>query len=128
MIVLDASVLIGFMFDQDAHHDAAVALLRDAARHPFGVSQITLAESLVSPTRLGRLRAAEQMLRDVGITEVPFPTDAAPRLAQLRVECGLRLPDCCVLLAAESTRGSVATFDARLARAAVSLSLPVIHG
>lgn len=126
MIVLDASVLVGFIFDQDTHHEAAVTLLRNAAHHRFGVSQVTLAQALVAPTRLGRPGAAGQMLRDIEITEVPFPPDAAMRLAQLRVDCGLTLPDCCVLLVAESTAGSVATFDDQLARAATGRGIPVV--
>lgn len=126
MVVLDASVLIGFLYDQDVHHGPALALLRDAAPEPFGASSITLAEVLVTPTRLGRLGAAQQMLRDVGITEVPLPSDAATRLAQLRVECALKLPDCCVLLAAEMTAGSVATFDGRLAREATTRGMTVL--
>lgn len=124
MIVLDASVLIGFIFDQDAHHDAAVGLLRDAASDPFGVSPVTLAEALVAPTRLGRVKAAEQMLQDIGVTEVPLPRDAAVQLAQLRVESGLKMPDCCVLLAAITTNGAVATFDDRLANVATARRIP----
>jgi predicted nucleic acid-binding protein len=39
------------------------------------------------------------------------------RLALLRAETGLKLPDCCVLLAAEQSGAAVATFDDRLAGA-----------
>jgi len=39
-------------------------------------------------------------------------------LAVLRADTNLKLPDCCVLLAAEQTHGAVATFDDRLATAA----------
>jgi predicted nucleic acid-binding protein len=38
VIVLDASVLIAFMFEQDEHHAAAVALLRNIADQPLGAS------------------------------------------------------------------------------------------
>lgn len=126
MIVLDASVLIGFMFEQDGHHGAAVSLLRNAGGAPLGVSQLTLAEVLVVPTRLDRLDAAEQMLTELGVTEVPLPSGAARRLAQLRVEAGLKMPDCCVLLAAQTTSGSLATFDGRLAREAARRGIEVI--
>lgn len=126
MIVLDASVLIGFIFDQDAHHDAAVALLRDAANESFGVSPVTLAEALVAPTRLGRVRAAERMLLEIGVTEIPLPHDAAVQLAELRVESGLKMPDCCVLLAAITSNGTVATFDSRLASGATVRHIPTL--
>ena len=126
MIVLDASVLIGFIFDQDAHHDAAVALLRDAAGDPFGVSPVTLAEALVAPTRLGRVKAAERMLHEIGVTEIALPRDAAVQLAELRVESGLKMPDCCVLLAAITSNGAVATFDGRLANVAIARHIPTL--
>jgi predicted nucleic acid-binding protein len=44
--------------------------------------------------------------------------DAAERLAALRVATELKLPDCCVLLAAEDAQARLLTFDARLAREA----------
>lgn len=126
MIVLDASVLIGFIFDQDAHHAAAVALLRDEAGNAFGVSPVTLAEALVAPTRLGRVAAAERMLVEIGVTEIPLPRDAALQLAELRVESGLKMPDCCVLLAAITSNGAVATFDSRLNSVATSRDIRVL--
>lgn len=126
MIVLDASVLIGFIFDQDPHHAAAVALLREAAGGSFGVSPVTLAEALVAPTRLGRVKAAERMLLEIGVTEIPLPPDAAVQLAELRVESGVKMPDCCVLLAAITSHGAVATFDSRLANAATARHIPTI--
>lgn len=126
MIVLDASVLIGFIFDQDPHHDASVALLRDTAGDPFGVSPVTLAEALVAPTRLGRVKAAERMLDEIGVTEIALPRDAAVQLAELRVQSGLRMPDCCVLLAAITSNGAVATFDGRLANFANARHIPTL--
>lgn len=52
--------------------------------------------------------------------------DASLRLAQLRARTGLRLPDCCVLLAAETSQATVVTLDRRLAAAASSSGLDVI--
>lgn len=126
MIVLDASVLIGFMLEQDEHHAAAVALLRNIAGQPPGASQLTVAEVLGVPARLHRLDAAEQMLAELGVTEVPLPAGAARRLAELRAETGLKLPDCCVLLAAQTAAGSLGTFDERLAREATSRGIEVV--
>lgn len=125
MIVLDASVLIAHLYQQDAHHRAAEDLVRSAREQELGVSPLTLAEILVSPTRAGRLNSTERLLRDLGLTEVPLPQDAARRLARLRVECGLKLPDCCVLLAAEQLSAAVATFDAALMQAAQKREIPV---
>ena len=118
MIVLDASVLIAHLDQSDAHHAAATQRLLDLADQPFGASSITLAEVLVAPTRAGNLSSAQAALRTLDVTELPLPPNAAERLAALRVETMLKLPDCCVLLAAESARGTVLTFDDRLAREA----------
>lgn len=128
MIVLDASVLIAFMFEQDAHHEAALELMTRLAADTFGASPLTLAEVLVVPTRLNRMPAAQQMLSDVGMAEIPFPPDAAAALAQLRADTGLKLPDCCVLLAAHLTAGTVATFDQRLAGVASDRGLVSVTG
>ncbi|WP_367186735.1 PIN domain-containing protein [Sporichthya sp.] len=57
--------------------------------------------------------------------EGAFPPDTAVRLAQLRAETGLRMPDCCVLLSAEATGATVATFDDRLAASAEARNLAV---
>ncbi|HEX7289695.1 MAG TPA: PIN domain-containing protein [Conexibacter sp.] len=125
MIVLDASVLIAHLDPRDALHDAADERLLDAADQPFGASTITLAEALVAPLRTGALRTTEAALKDLEVEELPLPRGAAKQLAALRVETGLKLPDCCVLLAAEETNGGVVTFDERLARAAVERGLAV---
>jgi toxin FitB len=127
MIVLDASVLIAQLNQDDALHAAARQRLRTAAkqRFDFGASTITIAEVLVGPTASGTLRTARTALRALKIDELPLPPQAAERLAALRAETGLKLPDCCVLLAAEETDGGVLTFDERLARAAAERGLAV---
>jgi predicted nucleic acid-binding protein len=57
------------------------------------------------------------------VASVGLTDDSPVRLAMLRADTGLRLPDCCVLLAAQQTGGSVLTFDDRLARVAEGLGL-----
>lgn len=123
VMVLDANVLIGHLDERDAHHDRATEILLDSADRHLGASSITLAEVLVGPARAGRLAAARAALRTLDIVEIPPAGDAAERLALLRVETGMRMPDCCVLLAAEDVRGTVHTFDERLARQASLLGL-----
>jgi predicted nucleic acid-binding protein len=118
VIVLDASVLIAHLDADDTHHERARERLLDAADQQFAASPITLAEVLVGPTRAGRLPEARAALGTLGVTELPLPANAAERLAQLRVETQLKLPDCCVLLAAHEAACPVLTFDERLAREA----------
>ena len=125
MIVLDASVLIGHLDGNDSHHRRARELLEVSAASPLGASPISLAETLVAPARAGQLDVAREALVRIGVTELSFDEDAAARLAALRATTGRKLPDCCVLLAAQDNAGAVATFDKDLARAARDLGLGV---
>lgn len=125
MIVLDASVLIAHFDASDVHHDRAGVLLRDAADVALTASPITLAEVLVGPARAGRVDHGTALLHELDVTSVRLPEDAPERLGVLRAGTGLKLPDCCVLLAAEQTHGTVATFDDRLANAAAVRGLAV---
>jgi predicted nucleic acid-binding protein len=123
VIVLDASVLIAHLGATDALHDRAVELLVDAADEPLGVSPVTLAEVLVGPARADRLEAAQAAIDELEVAVVSLGDNAPARLATLRAATGLRLPDCCVLLAAETVNAEIATFDDRLALSATDLGL-----
>jgi len=123
VIVLDASVLIAHLDSGDRHHANAQSLLETNRQEPLGASPITLAETLVSPARAGRLADAETALRRLGVDELALGESAAGRLAQLRTYTGLKLPDCCVLLAAQDHDARVASFDTDLLKAAHKLGL-----
>lgn len=125
MIVLDASVLIAHLERSDGHHDRATQLLASVADEEFRISPLTLAEVLVGPARTHQLRAAQAALRALDLSTIPLIEDAPVRLATLRATTRLRLPDCCVLLAAETSGGAVATFDNQLAAATAELGLSV---
>jgi predicted nucleic acid-binding protein len=119
VIVVDASVLIAHLDEQDALHEQAVERLLAAADEPLGCSTLTLAEVLVGPARRGRLDDARAAMEALEVQEIPLATGAAGDLATLRAQTGLKLPDCCVLLAARDAQASgIVTFDERLARAA----------
>ena len=123
MIVLDASVLIAHLDGDDQHHANALSLLEANSHESLGASPITLAETLVSPARAGRLADAETALQQLGVDELALGESAPGRLAQLRTETGLKLRDCCVLLAAQDHDAHVATFDTDLLNAAHKLGL-----
>lgn len=128
MIVLDASVLIGYLDGQDDHHDAAEALFAAAVDDDLAANPLTLGEVLVVPARDGRLDAVLGVLHDLEVAELAFPPDMSSRLARLRARTGLRMPDCCVLLSAEVTGASLASFDERLLRAAERHGVSVLGG
>lgn len=128
MIVLDASVLIGHLDASDPHHASAQGMLETSGEEVFGASAITLAETLVSPARAGRLADAEAALRHLGVSELSLGENAPGRLAQLRAEVGMKLPDCCVLLAAQEHAATVASLDSDLLAAAGKLGLKTTEG
>lgn len=123
MIVLDASVLIGHLDGNDLHHQRARDLLEASGASPLGASPISLAETLVAPARTGQLDAARNALERIGVAELALGADTPARLAQLRIDTGCKLPDCCVLLAAQDHEGTIASFDTDLLKAARALGL-----
>jgi predicted nucleic acid-binding protein len=127
VIVFDASVLIAYLDGDDAQHAIAEKLLAREIDDEFAVNSLTLAEVLVAPARQRRLDQVQTALRDLDMRELPFPTGSAVQLARLRAETGLKMPDCCVLLAAEAVGARVASFDDRLRRAAVARDLPTLE-
>lgn len=116
MIVLDAAVLIAFLDEGDAHHEAAVAVLAAAAEaeQDLGIRTINLAEVLVVPARDGWLRDATDALARLGVVEIAPSEGSAVVLAHLQARTRLKMPDCCVLEAAMAHQGQVATFDVAL--------------
>lgn len=129
MIVLDACVVIAHLDANDVHHGRATRLLADLGVQPTTMSPLSRAEVLVAPARAGRRRAVEDAMAQMDIDVDDLPGDAAGQLAELRAHTGLRLPDCCVLLTAERHGpAEIATFDARLARAATERGLVVRSG
>ncbi|GAA5152190.1 hypothetical protein GCM10023321_20480 [Pseudonocardia eucalypti] len=130
MIILDAAVVIAYLEgSDDAHHAAAVAVV-DAhiGDETLGVSALNLAELLVRPVRRGNSEhALNLVLGNLDVTIVPILGSDALRLAEIRASTGLKLPDCCVLLAAERTgAGAIVTFDDRLRDAARGHGLIVL--
>ena len=126
-VLLDASVLIAYLDAADAQHHKAESLFAREIDDEFAANTLTLAEVLVGPSRIGRLDAARSVLRELEVVGRPFPADAAVRLTRLRNSTGLRMPDCCVLLAAQDTAARVAAFDERPIRGAEEVGRVALH-
>lgn len=126
MIVLDASVLIGHFESTDVHHRRASRLLTANAAEEFASSAVTLAELYVGAARAGRSDRLTELIRRLGVRALELPAEAAQRLGAIRAATGLKLPDCCVLYAAETSRAAVATFDRPLAARARECGLTVV--
>lgn len=125
MITLDASVVIAHLQPRDAHHHAATAYLREHADQPLLIHSLNLAEVLIGGVKAGRGQELLNDLHAIGL-RVADQRDGEPlRLAALRVETGLKLPDCCALDTALTSESTLATFDERLADAARTRHLKV---
>ena len=125
MIVLDAKVLIGHFESADAHHSDATALLKTHLFDTFAASVITLAEVYVGAARAGQADLLHELLTQLQIESLDLPASAGLRLGELRATTKLKMPDCCVLYAAEQHSAAIATFDDKLAARAADLGLTV---
>ena len=98
-----------------------------AAAESLAASPVTLAEVLAGPARTGKLDRASAALAQPDINAISLDESAPVRLATLRAATSLKLPDCCVLLAAEQVgNATIATFDDRLATTARDRGIPVL--
>lgn len=118
MIVLDANVVIAFLDESDAHHEAAVGLLERRFHDGFGASVLTIAEALVHPTRVGRETEALRALTNIGVAILPLAAEHATGLAHIRSAYNVRMPDAVALHAAATATAELATFDESLRAAA----------
>lgn len=125
MIALDASVLVAHLYSRDPHHQVATAYLRDHADEPLIIHSLNLAEVLVGGVVAGRGQELLDDVRAIGVRVADQREGEPLRLAALRVETGLKLPDCCALDTALTSECTLATFDERLAAAARARHLDV---
>jgi predicted nucleic acid-binding protein len=124
---LDASVLLACLDPEDPHHADGLRVLA-GGRHPFVIHEITVAECLVRATRVGAEGSVGALVAAWGEVVGSHGSDGAVRLASMRVRTGLRMPDCCVLDAAEQYKTDVASFDRRLRAAAIAVEIDVLGG
>lgn len=110
LVVLDASIIIGFLDPDDRLHDACVAALTDHQRDELVIPASVYAEILVSPYRTGEeaVSEVETFLSDFGIRIEPVSASVGQIGARLRSERkGLRLPDAFVLASADKIGADV---------------------
>jgi predicted nucleic acid-binding protein len=118
MIILDAGVLIGHLRGDDPFHVAASEFLEEHEELDWGVSCMTVAESLVHPVREGRGVSVLGALERLHILPLDFAGTDMLGLAEVRAASGLRMPDAIVLYTAESHGAELVTTERTLARAA----------
>jgi predicted nucleic acid-binding protein len=120
-VVLDADVLIGALDGSDPHHAEARALFtgweeRDDTRL---ISVVNLSEVLVAPAAdTQQMRVAREAIAALGVS-IHRPGEAiGVEAARLRSSHPISLPDAYCLATTHHTRGSVASFDDNVLRAA----------
>lgn len=116
-VALDASVAIGFLDPADAHHERAIAGMRETDRDELLIAASAYSEILVRPLAIGQADLVEEFIDGLRVEVVPLSREIAQGAAELRVEHGaLRLPDAVVLATAASRDATLLTFDERLRR------------
>ena len=117
LTVLDAGVVIGFLDQHDAHHQAAVAALRSAQARNDDVAlpASAFAEIIVGPTRRGQAAVAvvHDFVDRLPIDIVPLDADIAEAAAAIRAKHRtVKLPDALVIAtAAHLGAGRLVTTD-----------------
>jgi len=122
-LILDASVLIGLLDSEDAHHEAAVEAveLADLAVRELTTPASAYSEALVAFARADRITDARNSIAGMGITVTPMSAAIAERAAALRAShTALRLPDAIVLATALELDGELMTYDQRLEQHALA--------
>ncbi len=125
LVVLDASALIALVSSKDPHHNWALDMFRDTASFELQMSALTQAEVLVHPARAGKLEKFLTLVRQLGLEITPIEEVDASRLASIRSNTNLKMPDAVVLHQALKVNGSIATTDNKLARVAKAKGLGV---
>jgi predicted nucleic acid-binding protein len=122
-LILDASVLIGLLDADDAHHERAVdeTEVADKTGCDLLTPSSAYSEALVAFARAGRLGEAREALAAMGIAIAPLTATMAEQAAELRARHErLRLPDAIVLACARELSGELLSYDRRLVRLADS--------
>jgi predicted nucleic acid-binding protein len=125
VVVLDASALIALATSKDAHHKWALEMFRDTASFNLQITALSQAEAMVHPARNGKLDKFQKLVSALGVEVTPIEGGDAPKLTNLRVSTSLKMPDVCVLNQAIKVKGSIATTDKELAKAAKSKGVGV---
>jgi predicted nucleic acid-binding protein len=129
VIVVDADVLIGALDASDAHHATARRFFTDCRERGevVSISVVNLSEVLVAPAADPQsLRRARAAISALGVA-IQQPTEAVGvDAARLRQAHPISLSDAYCLATARHGRGSLASFDARVIRAAEAEQIPVL--
>ena len=127
MIVLDASVLIALLNDDDRHHDWALQMFIGTVSEDWGMSVLNFAEALIHPVKAGRSEEFLEKIQGLGLVVHGVDSDDASSLAIMRAHSGLRMPDVISVSLALKLNAALATTDRSLGKAAQAASVRVLQ-
>lgn len=109
LVVLDASVFIGFRNRDDTHHEGAVAAMTAYGGEVLVLPASAYSEALVEPSQRGGrvLARAKALIAELPIRIQPIDREIAERAAVLRSKRHVRLPDALVLATAAALDADV---------------------
>jgi predicted nucleic acid-binding protein len=113
-IVADANVAIAVLNSADVHHEAAVRRCVEADE--IAILNLTRAEALIHPTRVGQFEAADAELDRLGFVTYVLDDRTADRARQLRATYGNRnfpMVDAVAVAFAIERRFPIVTADRR---------------
>jgi predicted nucleic acid-binding protein len=116
-IVLDASVIIAFLYEPDAQHEVARTILTPwlASDDRPLIPASVYSEILVGALRTGTQHIVDRFVERTESHIVPIDRPIGRRAAELRaVHRGLRLPDALVLAVAHQYSATLLTLDRRM--------------
>jgi predicted nucleic acid-binding protein len=128
-VVLDADLLIGALDRADAHHRQARALLTSWQQQDERrlISIVNLTEVLIAPaSERQQLRRAREAIAALGV-KIHRPNEAiGVDAAGLRSRHPISLPDAYCLATARQANAPIASFDAKVVRAARSEQIAAV--
>lgn len=132
VLVVDASVAVAWLFDDEDEPRADAALKRIESERALvpQLWHLEVRNALLVAERRGRIQADEVEARLRFLLELPVKTDAEPNLAAafaLARERQLSFYDAMYLELAQRCDGVLATLDGPLARAATAKGLPLVE-
>src|SRR5665213_4328672 len=113
LTIIDAGVLIGFLDENDVHHDASTREFEYARRRgdELAIPASALAESLVAPARSGEpsLEVVREFIDRLPVFVADLDAEVAIIAAQIRARHGqkLKLPDALVVATAINLEADV---------------------
>ena len=98
VVVLDASIVLGAVAQEDEIHDRCERALRASADADLVLPASAYAETLIRPLQLGRSSdPMDAFLSELSIAVVDIDRATARRAAEIRAAHGVPLPDALVL-------------------------------